>query len=64
MNQQIRTADEAEEVIWPTAHQCKWIDGDPKRSGEWSCCLETVETIGDQYCAAHLERVYTPSKPR
>jgi hypothetical protein len=64
MNQQITRPVEAGEILWPTARQCKWIDGDPKRAGEWSWCLAPVATAGAQYCAAHQQVVYTEGRPR
>ena len=50
--------------IWPTSHQCKWIDGDPRQPGNWHWCLDPVDEAGGQYCAAHTRLVYMPERPR
>jgi len=52
------------ERVWPSARQCKWIDGDPKRDGHWRWCLAPVDQAGGQYCAHHMSLVYMPARSR
>jgi len=42
------------------SNSCKWIDGDPQKSG-WSYCGAPVSHVGSAWCAAHRKRVYAGS---
>ena len=46
---------------FPARECCQWIEGEPGHT-KWQCCARPVH-MGTFYCAGHLARTVTPTKP-